>query len=257
MNGGKNMRRKLLVSLVPLVAVVAFVAAPAVAQAAGPHYYVGLVKSPEGEKVQTISWGHLSLTAEGATIPTECENAVGGYFENPTGGGPGQGVTEAFDSYNCHNTECEAGGGKIGVIFENEELPGLRLQIKWPTVLNEPKLGTIRLKSSNVAVYVHCQFAYTAPTEKPGSGPFTGLEERNTAEYNGGTKVTCTTKAPGSQNLKEVNGTSAGKPAESEFDAEVGKLECGLFKGNTAGKLAALAFNNETNAPSATQTKKE
>jgi len=252
------MRRKLLVSLAPLVAVVAFVVVPAAAQAVGPHYYTSGTRLEEGKKQPIISYGHLSLTAEGATIPTECENAVGGYIENPVGGGPGKQVTESFTSYNCHNTECEANpGGHIGVIFENENKPGLRLQINWPAELTEAKLGTIRLQSSNVAVYVHCQFAYTAPTEKPGGGPFTGLEERNTAEYNAGTKVTCTTKPPGLQQLKQVSGTSLSKPGESEFDAEVGKLECGLFKGVTAGKLAAEAFNNETNIPEVISTKKE
>jgi hypothetical protein len=248
------MRRKLLTGLAPLVAVVAFVAVPAVAQAT-PHFYTNEVKLEEGVKQPIISYGHLSLTAEGATIPTECENAVSGYIENPVGGGAGKQVTEAFTSFQCKNTECEAAGGKIGVVFENENAPGLRREISWPAELLEVS-SKVRLKSSNVAVYVHCQFAYTPPTEKPGSGPFTGLEERNTAEYNAGTKVTCTTKAPGLQQLLEVSGTSLSKPGESEFDAEVGKLECGLFKGVTAGKLASEAFNKESNVPSVIETKK-
>ena len=60
---------------------------------------------------------------------------------------------------------------------------------------------------------------------------------------------------------KEVPGTSPSKPAETEFDEEAGQLECKLgnesFKSNWAGKLASEAFNNETNVPSVTQTKKE
>ena len=186
------------------------------AASASPHYYVNLVKSPEGEKVQTISWGNLSLVAEGATIPTECEHAVGGYIENPSGGGPGKGVTEAFDSYNCHNTECQADGGHFGVSSENENAPGLRNQISWPGELTEAKVGTIRLKMSNVAEYFHCQFGYEHPTEKAVTeGPFAGTEERDTAEYNKGTKVTCTTKPPGLRQLKEISGISPSKPTET------------------------------------------
>jgi len=245
------MRKKLLVSLAPLVAVVAFVAVPAVAQAVTPHYFVNNNKLEEGVKQSIVTYGKLALTPEvPSPIPTECENAVAGYIENPVGGGPGIEVTEAFTSYSCHNTECEAGGGKIGVIFENENAPGLRLQISWPAELTNAVAGTIRLKSTNVAVYVHCQFAYTPPTEKPGSGPFVGLEERNTAEYNGGTKVTCTTKAPGVQEPLQVPGTSLSKPGETEFDSGAGKLECGLFKGLTSKKLATEGYNKNTNTPS-------
>ena len=83
---------------------------------------------------------------------------------------------------------------------------------------------------SNVAEFVHCQFAYTAPPKKPVAKQFTGTEERDTAEYNEGTKVMCTTRPPGLEQPREISGTSPSKPAETEFDAESGKPECGLFK---------------------------
>ena len=206
-----------------------------------PHYYVNLAKSPEGAKIQTISYGHLTLPSELGT-PTECENAIAGYFENPMGGGPGKGVTEAFDAYNCHNTECEAAGGHIGVIFENANAPGLRTQISWPSELIQ-LAGTIRLESSNLTFHVHCQSAYTAPTERPGEESFTSLEERDTVEYNTGTRVT----GAGVLAPREISGTSPNKPAESEF-SEAG--------GIAVGRLAAEAYSSETNVPSTIQTKK-
>lgn len=224
--------------------------------AKGPRFYTSLVKLEGGVQQPIISYGHLALIDEGL-IPTECEIAASGYIENPVGEGPGEEVTEAFDAYNCHNSECEAAGGHIGVIYENEGSLGLRPQISWPAELTESKVGTIRLKYWYVAEYVHCQFGYTAPTETAPEEPFEGTEVRNTAEFNGGTKVVCTTESPGLQQPKEVSGTSPSKPAETEFDLESGKLECGLYKGETAGKLASEAFNHETNVPSAIQTKKE
>ena len=241
------------------VSVLTFVAllAPAMAQASGPHFYTNLVKLEEGVREPITSYGHLTWCMEGC-FPVECEIAAGGYVENPVGGGPGKEMTEAFDAYDCHNTECEFSGDHIGVIFENDSAPGLRNQINWPGELTEAKAGTIRLKMSNVAEYAHCQFAYTAPSERPvAEGPFKGTEERDTAEYNEGTEVTCTTRPPGLWQPRETSGTSPAKPAETENDSETGKLECGLFKLLTAGKLANVAYNIETNVPSVIETKKE
>lgn len=227
---------------------------------ASPHFYTNLVKLEEGVRQPVISYGHLALNPGGSVMlgpPTECEIAAGGYIENPVGGGSGKEVTQAFDAYQCINTECVEAGGHIGLISENENAPGLRLQINWPGELTEAVAGTIRLKMSNVAEYVHCQFGYTAPTEKPGSGEHTGLEERNTVEYNGGSKVTCTTKSPGRQEPLLVSGTSSSKPAETEFDSGAGVLECGLFKAATSKKLASVAYNKATSVPSVIGVKNE
>ena len=252
----RMIRSALIASFVSVLTFVALLA-PAVVQAAGPHFYTNLVKLEEGVRVPIVSYGHLVYNGE-APPHTECENAAAGYIENPVGGGPGKEVTQAFDTYQCRGVECESGGGQLGEIFEDENAPGLTTQISWPGELTEAKAGTIRLKMSNVARYEHCQFAYTAPTEKAVTeGQFAGTEERDTAEYNAGTKVTCTTRPPGLMQPKEISGTSPSKPAESEFDSEVGRLECGLIKSDFLGKLATVAFNNETNVPSAIQTKKE
>jgi hypothetical protein len=222
-----------------------------------PHFYTNLVKLEEGVREPIISYGHLGWGGEPGPV-IECEIAAGGYIENPVGGGTGQEVTQAFDAYDCIDNECETAGGHIGVIAENENAPGLRNQINWPGELTEAKVGTIRLKISNVAQYMHCQFGYTAPTEKVVSeGPFKGREERNTAEYNA-QGWTCTTKPPFFLEPTEISGTSLSKPAETEFGTRGGyELECGVFKVFMLKKLASAAYNRSTNVPLVIEVKSE
>ena len=208
-----------------------------------PHYYGNLSKEEEGKPVPYISWGKLSLTSSKGGSPVECENAVGGYDENPVGGGAGVEATNGWTAYNCTDAECEAAGGHIGVIFENEKTPGQSLKLEWPGELTEVKAGTIRLKSTNVRVYTHCQFVALPSTERPGTGPFTGLEEKETKEYNAPGSTICTTTAPGASEPKLKNGTNAEKPSKTEFDG-VGFLECGTGgKGITGGTLKTIGFN--------------
>ena len=236
------MSKKLTISLAPLLVVAAFVVMPTVAQAV-PHYYSNLSKGEEGKRIPYISWGKLSLTSSKGGSPVECENAVGGYDENPTGGGAGLEATNGWAAYNCTDAECEAAGGHIGVIFENEKTPGQSLKLEWPGELTEVKAGTIRLKSTNVRVYTHCQFVALPSTERPGTGPFTGLEEKETKEYNAPGSTICTTTAPGTSEPKLKNGTNAEKPSKTEFDG-VGFLECGTGgKGITGGTLKTIGFN--------------
>src|ERR1700678_1562567 len=100
---------KKLVSVIPLLAVVAFAMVPAVAQAAtkepsskAARYQSELFGSsaatgstiPGGEQVPTITWGNLTLTGQQTGSEISCHNAIGGYVENPTvanGGGAGVG----------------------------------------------------------------------------------------------------------------------------------------------------------------------
>ena len=237
------MSKKLTISLAPLLVIAAFVVMPTVAQAE-PHYYTNGSKSEEGKKVPYISWGKLSLTSSKGGSPVECENAVGGYDENPTGGGAGAEATNGWAAYNCTDAECEAAGGHIGVIFENEKTPGQANKLEWPGVLTEAVKGTIRLKSTNVRVYTHCQFVALPPTEKPGSGPFEGLEEKESKEFNAPGSTICTTTAPGASEPKLKNGTNAEKPSKTEFSETGGELECGTGgKGITGGTLKTVGFN--------------
>jgi hypothetical protein len=235
------MSKKLCISLAPLVLVAAFVL-PSVAQAA-PHYYKNGSLLAEGTKLPTLAWGKLTLVSSKGGTPVECENAVGGYVENPVGGGAGKSETNGWAAYNCKDEECELGGGKIGVIFENEASPGQALRLAWPGELTEAKVGTIRDKSTNVRVYTHCQFVALAPVERAGTGPFAGLEEKESKEYNAPGSTTCTTASPGTSEAKVKNGTNAEKPSKTEFDSGAGELECGTGgKGITGGTLKVSGF---------------
>jgi hypothetical protein len=230
------MGKKLTISLAPLLVIATFVLTPAIAQAT-PHYFVNKVLLGPAKQKQTISYGKLSLTASTGGAPVECLNVVGGEVENPTGGGAGTGETNGWGVFNCTDTECAAGGGKINVIFENEGTPGqvAGKGLNWPSVLTEVVPGTIRLKSKNVRVYTHCQFAAFARTEKPGTGPFEKLEEVTSVEYNSPGSTTCTTSGAAVSEPKLENGSSIEKPSKVNFDLpEFNSLECGASKGITA-----------------------
>lgn len=239
------MGKKLTISLAPLLVIATFALAPAAAQAA-PHYFVNNGLSPEGEKVTTLSYGQLSLTASTGGAPVECLNVVGGYVENPAGGGAGAGETNGWGVFNCTDAECEAGGGKINVIFENENSPGqvAGKGLNWPSTLTEAKAKTVRLKSTNVRVYTHCQFAHLPRTEKPATGPFAGLEEVTSVEYNSPGSTTCTTSGAAVSEPKLENGTGIEKPSKVNFDtAAFNSLECGASKGITAKVEKTEGYN--------------
>ena len=209
------------------------------------RWFVFGAQSEEGVEVPYVAWGKLSLTNSNGGSPVECQNEVAGYVENPEGGGSGKAVTQAWTAYNCTNSECEAAGGKIGVIFENEATPGQADRLEWPGELTEAVAGTIRLNSTNVRVYTHCQFLALSPTEKAGEGSFAGLEEKTSSEYNAPGADVCTTAAPGSSSPKVTSGSSTAKPSKLEFSGGAGgELECGAAgKGTTKGKLKIQGYN--------------
>jgi hypothetical protein len=237
------MGRKLTTTVAPLLVLATFALAPTVAQAA-PHYFVNGTLSPEGVKVTTLSYGLLGLGSS-AGRPIECLNVVGGYVENPVGGGAGVGETNGWAVFNCTDGECEAGGGKINVIYENEKAPGqvAGKGLNWPSELTEVKAKTIRLKSSNVRVYTHCQFVKNPRTEKPATGPFTGLEEVTSVEYNSPGSTTCTTSGAGVDEAKLENGSGLEKPSKVNFDTPAfNSLECGASKGFTSKVLKTAGY---------------
>jgi hypothetical protein len=235
------MSKKLCMNLAPFALIVAF-AMPAVAQAATPHYYVNGVKSEEGTKVPFISWGKTSSTSSLGGATSECENAVGGFIENPVGGGSGKEETNSLYTYNCTNAECEAAGGKLGVIFENENKPGPAVQLAWPGELTEAVAGKIRFTGSNLREYVHCQVAYAEPSDtEVTEGPLKGTTAHSRTEFNVWAGV-CTTEAPGAAEPLWVNGTSIGKPSKLEFTGGP-PLECGTGgKGFTAMSVKIMGY---------------
>jgi hypothetical protein len=100
-----------------------------------PHTYVNGVKAVAGEKVRTIGWGNIVLKNAFLT-EVECHNVVGGFSENPVGGGASVGQVQAFDAYECVSAGCTAlGGSAIEVIPEN---------LPWSGEATEPVLKVFR-----------------------------------------------------------------------------------------------------------------
>ena len=201
------------------------------------HWYKNLSRAEEGVKVPYVSWGTITLTSSKGGAVTECQSAMAGYVENPSEPAEGEGIEsiQSFDAYNCTNEECEAAGGKLEI--NSEQLP-------WPAALSEEVKGTFRLPTTGVQLYIHCRVASLAPTEKPGTGSYSGLEERKSSEYNEPGAFACTTTGAGSLKPKVANGTTAEKPSKVQFSTGAGgELECGAAgKGLDTGSLKVLGF---------------
>jgi hypothetical protein len=125
-----KMNKKLLISLASVLAAAAFLV-PAAAQAA-PHVYRNGVIAAEGKKVRLIGWGTLSFSNE-TLGSVQCHNIMGGYAENPIGGGAIVGEVQAFNAYECPSASCESlGGTRLEVT--PEKLP-------WHGEVSEPQAG--------------------------------------------------------------------------------------------------------------------
>ena len=147
------MSKKLLIGLAPVLATAAFVVMPAVAQAV-PHYYVVGQKAAEGKIFPDLAWGTLSLSEEGWPLAeVTCENAVIGDYENPTGGGAGEGETDLFATTDCADTECPEEEG-LELQVHSEKLP-------WESILVES--GTKILVETKAAdAVIGCYVAHTS-----------------------------------------------------------------------------------------------
>jgi hypothetical protein len=176
------MSKKLLFSVVPLLATIAMAATPAVSQAtcnqAGKcHYYVNSVKNAAeaGKIVPSISWGTLTLASGAGSV--SCNNAVLGMAENPVGGGPGRGETRAWAASDCVATGCEVSKG-LEMVVTFEDLPwGNTLEeseLKGEPVIRqrtkaEPPLTAINketqlyLSTKGAVVTTHCVFRPRQP----------------------------------------------------------------------------------------------
>ena len=203
--------------------------------AGNAHWYANGDRTEEGKRVPYISWGRIALTGSKAGAATECQTALAGYVENPPGAGvgafedEGAEAIEAFDPYNCTNPECEADGGKAGVLAE--DLP-------WAAAVSEEVKGAPRLLNAGVQILIHCSVTSSPATEQPGTGAQASLEERKSIEYELPGAATCTTSAGGSLKPRELIGSSPGKPSKLEFSGSTsGELECAA-----AGKLAATGI---------------
>ena len=199
------MSKKLIISLAPLLATAAFVVMPAVAQAAPHHWYKNNVLVPEGEKVFTVSWGTLAL--ESAAGKVECKNVIGGYSENPIGGGAGVDAIQSFNAYECVDS--------CPVVFEvkAEKLP-------WPTELIEVA-GVQRDQTKKVAIRFKCYLP--GPPEE----------------------VFLNTVFEGNNDPATHNGTSAVKPSTVQYTVGTGEEELvssEVGKGTTEGKVKTIGY---------------
>src|ERR1700730_6460616 len=146
--------RPIRVFAVCFVAILALGALAAASASAEPHVYKSGVIVPEGEKIPILTWGTLTLTPEPAEAgaPTSCENAAGGFGENPIGGGATVGQTQEFTSWNCTNAACppgeQVGLGQREFVVDAEQLP-------WSIKLIE-EAGGIRTEATGVRVSLGC-----------------------------------------------------------------------------------------------------
>jgi hypothetical protein len=168
------MNRRLIISLAPLLATAAFAVMPAAAQAAPHHWFSNGVQIPEGEKVPTVSWGTLEFFTPPGKV--DCRTVIGGYVENPAGGGGGVDAIQAFNPYECTST-CP---GALTVTAEG---------LPWRTELIEVG-GVERDQIKNIALRVKC-FSPGPPEDTLFNNVYSGNNDPVTK-----------------------NGTAAGKPSE-------------------------------------------
>jgi len=209
------MSKKLLISVAPLLATVAFAMAPAAAQAANHQWY------SEGSPISSTPipvtiWGNLSL--KGAA-EINCHNVIGSDVDNV--GGIGKGFIETFGSWDCtSNFACPAGTS-----------PGVEPQnLPWPNELIETA-GKIRSQTTGVEVVIGC----TVPPEDHVTGTtfVIGAGEKQTPLAPAGTK----------------KGTGAAHPGVFSYDSGSGQLEAkgsgGTVTGVTEGEVKALGFEEQ------------
>jgi hypothetical protein len=244
------MSKKLYSGLAPLVVIASFAMTPAAAQAT-PHYYVNQLKLAEGEKVPVIAWGQLTLASEpeGKVAVTQCENAAGGFIENPVGGGPGAGQTTRWATWNCTNAECPPGEVELapGLKVEKEfEVVSPPQDLPWPNTLTGVP-GAFKLNSTGVVVELGCvghkvtraQLGEGGPVGPKGQGGEN--EQFPLAPF-----VTCKTTATNLQDPETHNGTNQGNNQSTLiFNQPAGSgLTCanGTLTGRTSQSLKDMGY---------------
>lgn len=233
------MKSKFLIGVAPVLAIAAFMLAPAGAQGctapACPHYYVNGAKIKEGEvnKKTSIAWGNITLEGtEGSILGGHitCHNAAAGTAFNPTGGGAGEGKVSQFAPFSCEQTLiCPS--KTTGVEVRSEKLP-------WPNVLTEEVAGTFRQETGPAG-----------ETPKVDIVCFEGAVIIAELKFKVGLKKGSLTESEKGQRPKTVEGTEALHPGLLEFDAESGELElegsAGKVRGKTSGAVKTLGYNSQ------------
>jgi hypothetical protein len=148
--------RKFVGAIVPLLVVAAFAVVPAVASAV-PHWFKGKVELTSAPVTVTTA-GNLTLIAAGATI--KCKVNDSEEIWNPSGGGAGEDLMNAFNFSKCKVTVGSAACPTKGFV---EVLPN---GLSWPSILLEGP--PIRDEIQKVRIIIRC-LAGTPPDEFEGT----------------------------------------------------------------------------------------
>jgi hypothetical protein len=252
---------------------------PAAAAASVPHYYVNSFTNevPQGLHVPTMSWGTLTWTAvaPGKEGPVTCETAVGGFVENPVGGGAGHSQTSLFLPWNCERpvgcppaeVEFPAGSGKKVIeepaVYPGGELDGVHEKVlgesfPWPGELTEAVAGKIRAEMKGVVWIGACQVKKGVEGSGAlgdGDGDSPQLVKRNTVCFTslGSEAHSAATWEPLTENGSELGGPLTSKV---NWDSGSGHLLCegeeggGIseiitYEGKVTGRLRTFTYEGQ------------
>jgi hypothetical protein len=116
---------------------------------ATPHYYSeGVLVGSEPKA--SVDWGTIRLTSAKGGITgsfVTCHSVGAGTLLNPGGGGAGEGLTQAFATFDCESQGVCAAGQSTALVAE--ELP-------WHSILTEEALGTIRQETTGIRLLIEC-----------------------------------------------------------------------------------------------------
>jgi len=150
------MSRKLYAAFVPLLAIAAFVVAPAVAQAQ-PHWYSNGVRIKEGTKEKpnkvaiTTSTRTGKLRLEDATLGKHIESTIAdcGFVWNPAGGGAGEDEITCFTETNTVGNVCKEGEKET---TKPTKLPWKTILLAGPPIRDEIIGAEIDIECNGVVV---------------------------------------------------------------------------------------------------------
>jgi hypothetical protein len=222
--------KKLCITVVPLLATIAFAMAPTSALAVEPTWFSNGAQIPESAgEVTGVTWGDLSL--KGAA-EINCHNDIGGTVENKTVGG----VLKAFDkiydfsAFLCTSPSISCPLGLV-VAVEPRNLP-------WAGEI-VTIAGKVRDNITGVRVKLGCRRAGAVMGTASGEGEVIGTN------FVIGPGQKQAPLAP----FGALKGTSALNPGKHSYDAGSGELEAegsgGTAKGITEGEVKGFGYNEQ------------
>ncbi len=197
-----------------------------------PKWYKNGTLVDEGIRIPVVEWGTVTLTSARGAVA--CNSIIGGYVENPVGGGPGIGATESLNTYECSTAECP------------QETRVEAFDTPWSSELFE-EAGVIRSRNGTEArpvdEVIGCWAgAPTGPGNEAGEKTLK-QEQENIAER--GTPVTMPLAFRGMLTPKLTGGSGASKPSLVQFGEGSGELVSESGKGKTSGKVKLLGYNEQ------------